>query len=34
MLAILTHVLALLAGGAMGVIVMALVIGGRDDRDR
>ena len=34
MLLILTHVWAFLAGGAMGVIVMALVIGGRDDRNR
>ena len=30
MLAILTHALAVLVGGAMGAIVMALVIGGDD----
>ena len=32
LLGILMHVLAFLAGGAIGVIVMALVIGGRDER--
>lgn len=31
MLAILTHALAVMLGAAMGVIVMALVIGGDDE---
>ena len=31
---ILTHILAAMVGGAIGVLAMALLIGGNDDRDR
>ena len=34
MIAILTHILAAMLGAAIGVLAMALLIGGNDDRDR